>query len=380
MPDRILILINDLPFFLSHRLPIALEALAQGHEVHVASPPAGGIDLSVHGFFFHELPLSRSGRSVFGEMLTFLTILQVFRRVKPDLVHLVTIKPVLYGGIAARLAGVPSILAAVSGLGAVFIARGLRAEIVRSLITLLYRIALGHRNLKVIFQNPDDADLFVRAGLVKSDKTCLIRGSGVDLRCFSYVPEPSGECVVTMVSRLLVDKGVCEFVEAAKILRERDVKVTMRLIGDLDPGNPASISEAQLTKWKNEAVVEFLGYRGDIAHQYALSHIACLPSYREGLPKSLIEAAACGRAVVTTDVPGCRYVIDPEKTGVLVPSHDAYSLAGAIERLVKDSEERRRMGEAGRKFAEREFGIEGVVAAHMKIYQSLLENVNVTSS
>lgn len=372
---KVLILLNDLPFFVSHRLPLAFAALMAGYEVHVATPPENSIDLSVYGIRYHQLTLSRRGRSLLGELRTFASVVRIMNAVKPDLVHLVTIKPVLYGGIAARLVAVPAVVSAVSGLGAVFIARGFLASCFRSIVNRLYRLAFGHPNLAVIFQNPDDRQQFVRNGLVAAGNTVLVRGSGVDLAEYPCVSEPEGVCVVTMVSRLLVDKGVCEFVEAARVLRARHVEVIMRVIGDPDPGNPATITREQLDAWKQRGDVEFLGFRTDIAHQYAVSNIACLPSYREGLPKSLVEAAACGRAVITTDVPGCRYVIEPGNTGLLVPVRDALALADAIEYLVRNPEQRTRMGAAGRDFAEREFGIKGVVDAHMQLYQRLLANI-----
>lgn len=372
---RILILVNDLPFFISHRLPIAIAALNSGYDVHVAAAFDRDNDLSRSGLILHKLPLSRSGRSLRGEIKTLISIFRLFRKVKPDLVHAVTIKPVLYGGLAARLAGVPAVVSAVSGLGAIYIANGLGASLLRFFVNMVYRVALGHSNMKVIFQNPDDKQHFVSSRLVSVDKTVIIRGSGVDLDQYPFVAEPDGMCVVAMAARLLLDKGLAEFVEAAKLLHQRGVQVIMRVIGNIDPDNPASAKSHQVEQWKQSGEVEFVGFRSDIAHQYSIAHIACLPSYREGLPKSLVEAAACGRAVITTDVPGCRYVIEPEKTGVLIPVRNASALADAVERLVRDPDERRRMGAAGRELAEREFGIGGVVAAHMHIYKTLLQNV-----
>ena len=372
--EKILFVINDLPFFISHRLPLARAARDLGYTVCVAAPSSQS-GLLAEEFDFFELPLSRGGKAFGTEFGTLVSIYKVMKLLKPDLVHLVTIKPVLYGGIAARLAKVPAVVSAVSGLGAVFIAQGFVASCLRFAVNRLYRLALGHPNSSVIFQNPDDKQQFVNAGLVAEEKTCLIRGSGVDLDKYPYVPEPEGQCVVTMVSRLLTDKGVCEFVEAARILREREIEVSMRIIGDLDPANPAAVTQQQLDDWKRVGDVEFCGFRSDIAHQYAISNVACLPSYREGLPKSLVEAAACGRAVITTDVPGCRYALDPGKTGLLVPVRDATALADAIEYLVKNPDKRKGLGKAGRELAEREFGIRGVVDAHMQLYRTLLAKI-----
>lgn len=371
---KLLLIVNDFDFFLSHRLVLALAAKERGFDVHVAVAAKDELRSLPHGIILHRFSLSRSGKTIFKEIRTFFSIVFLLSRLQPDVLHLVTIKPVLYGGLASRIVGIHAVVFAVTGLGSVFIAQGKLASFFRFLVNRFYRIALERPGSKIIFQNPDDQDMFVKAGLVSRENTCLIRGSGVDLAQYSVQPEPEGRCVVVMVSRLLVDKGVCEFVEAARILRKRNVDVTFRVIGDLDPDNPAAVTESALAEWRQEGVVEFLGYRKDIAEQYAASHIACLPSYREGLPKSLIEAAACGRAVITTDVPGCRYVIEPGKTGLLIPSRDAVALADAIEYLVNNPQERKNMGKNGRVLAEQAFGVGKVIEAHMEIYRSLLES------
>lgn len=282
-----------------------------------------------------------------------------------------TIKPVLYGGIAARLAGVPAMVAAISGLGFVFVAGGLKARLLRAAVGRLYRLALGHRNSRIVFQNTADRDVLARLGAVRAEQVVMIRGSGVDLGQYRVVPEPAAPVTALMAARLLRDKGVREFVEAARLLRQRGLSVRMQLAGGVDPGNPASITPEQAAQWQDEGCVEVLGERKDIAALYGAAHMAVLPSYREGLPKSLLEAAACGRAVVTTDVPGCRDAIDPDVTGLLVPPRDAPALADAIARLAEDASLRQRMGAAGRALAEREFGIEDVCRRHLAIYRAL---------
>jgi len=280
---------------------------------------------------------------------------------------------VLYGGIAARLAGIKSVVSAVSGLGTVFLADSYVARIRRGLVTHLYRAAFKQKRLAVIFQNPDDRDAFLGLKALKLEQVRIIRGSGVSLVDYPCVPEPEGKTVVVMAARLLKDKGVFEFVEAAQLLQGRGLSVEMRLIGSPDPGNPTSVTRQELDQWAAEGQVELLGYRNDIAAQYAAANIVCLPSYREGLPKSLVEAAACGRAVVTTDVPGCRDAITPEVTGLLVPVKDAVGLANAIQVLIEDPELRKKMGRAGTSLAEEAFAIEKIVEQHMDIYQELLE-------
>lgn len=370
---RLLFVVNNPAFFMSHRVPVALAAQRAGYDVHVATMDGPAVaDIEALGMIHHAIPMTRSGKHPLQELGTLLALLRLFRHLRPQVVHLVTIKPVLYGGIAARLARVPGMVAAISGLGFVFLSNSLKMRLVRAVVARLYRLALGHRNSRVIFQNGADRDLLKSLGAVRDEQVVLIRGAGVDLDLCRALPEPPAPpVVVTMVARLLRDKGVQEFVQAARLLRERGVPVTMRLVGGVDAGNPASATPAEVEAWQREGCVEALGERADVPQLYADSHIAVLPSYREGLPKSLIEAAACGRAVVTTDVPGCRDAIDPGKTGLLVPVRDPQALADAIARLAGDATQRQAMGAAGRALAEREFNIERVARIHVDLYDAL---------
>ncbi len=370
---RLLFVVNNPAFFMSHRAPVALAARRAGYEVHVATMDGPAVaEIEALGMTHHVIPMTRSGKHPLQELATLAALLRLFRRLRPRVVHLVTIKPVLYGGIAARLARVHGMVAAISGLGFVFLSRSFKMRMVRAVVARLYRIALGHPNSRVIFQNASDRDLLKSLGAVRDEQVVMIRGAGVDLRACRALPEPPEPPVVaTMVARLLRDKGVREFVEAARLLRERGAPVTMQLVGGVDAGNPASATPEEVARWQQAGYVRALGERSDVADLYAASHIAVLPSYREGLPKSLIEAAACGRAVVTTDVPGCRDAIEPGKTGVLVPVRDAQALAEAIARLASDPAGRQAMGAAGRALAEREFDIEKVARTHVALYDEL---------
>lgn len=369
---RLLIVINNPAFFMSHRLPLALGAREAGFDVHVATMDGPAVAQIVEqGLTHHVIPLSRSGGNPLQELNSIRALWRLFRRLKPELVHAVTIKPVLYAGIAARLARVPAYVAAISGLGFLFLDNSRKGIWVRRVVTALYRMALGHRNSRVIFQNRNDADVLRRAGAVRAEQIALIRGSGVDLGMFQAVPAPDGPPVALMVARMLKDKGVREFVEAARLAAGQPKGLRWVLAGSPDPGNPASVTEQELLGWQDEGVVTWLGEQHDINGLYRDSHIAVLPSYREGLPKSLIEAAACGRAVVTTDVPGCRDAIEPGLTGLLVPARDAKALCEAVQRLAGDTELRVSMGQAGRKLAEEAFDIREVVRRHVEIYQAL---------
>ncbi|WP_434644367.1 glycosyltransferase family 4 protein [Achromobacter piechaudii] len=373
MSRRLMFVVNNPAFFMSHRVPVALAAQQAGYDVHVATMDGPAVaEIQSLGMTHHAIPMTRSGKHPLQELNTLRALVRLFRRVRPDVVHLVTIKPVLYGGIAARLARVPGMVAAISGLGFVFLSNSLKMRLVRAVVARLYRVALGHPNSRVIFQNANDRDLLKSLGAVRDEQVVMIRGAGVDLDAYRATPEPpSPPVVVTMVARLLRDKGVREFVEAASILRKRGLPVTMQLVGGVDAGNPTSATQQEVDAWQRDGAVEALGERSDIASLYAACHIAVLPSYREGLPKSLIEAAASGRAVVTTDVPGCRDAIEPGKTGLLVPVRDAPALADAIARLVEDAALRQSMGEAGRRLAESEFDIRRVARVHVELYEAL---------
>lgn len=369
---RLLIVVNNPAFLMSHRLPLALGARAAGFDVHIATMDGPAVaQILAHGLKHHVIPLSRSGGNPIQELGSIWALWRLFRRLKPDLVHAVTVKPVLYAGIAARLARVPAYVAAISGLGFLFLDNSRKGIWVRRVVTVLYRMALGHRNSRVIFQNRNDAEVLQLAGAVRPEQVELIRGSGVSLDDFHVAPEPAGAPVAVMVSRMLADKGVCEFVEAARLAAGHPAGLRWVLAGSVDPGNPASITEQALLDWQAEGVITWLGEQGDIDGLYRESHIAVLPSYREGLPKSLIEAAACGRAVVTTDVPGCRDAIEPGVSGLLVPARDAPALCEAVQKLAGDAVLRQQMGRAGRQLAEQAFDIREVVRRHVEIYQKL---------
>ncbi len=371
--QKILFVVNSPDFFLSHRLPLAIAARDHGYEVHVATMPGESVsEIMRLGLQHHSLKITRSGQKIPGELNGFFSMFKLFRDLKPALVHLVTIKPVIYGGIAARLGKVGGVVSAVSGLGFVFISKSFKATITRILVKFLYRVAFGKENLRVIFQNETDRNTFINQKLVADRKTILIRGSGVDLSTFPLVSEPANMPRVVMASRLLVDKGVNEFIEACKVLKQRSVQAEFWIVGDVDPENPSSLTESDLVKIKQEGFVHVEGFSNDISSLFQSANLVVLPSYREGLPKVLVEAAAAGRAVITTDVPGCRDAIEPNISGLLVPVKDSGALASAIERLINDADLRKRMGLAGRELAEREFAIDKIVAQHLDIYKQLI--------
>ncbi|HLU02453.1 MAG TPA: glycosyltransferase family 4 protein [Advenella sp.] len=369
-PRSLMFVVNNPAFFLSHRLPIALAAKEQGYEVSVATMDGAAVQaITSHGLTHHVLPMSRSGMNPLAELRTLYAIYRLLRRERPDIVHLVTIKPVLYGGIAARLAGVKGVVSAISGLGFIFTRERKGIDWVRLITQQLYRFALGHRNSRVIFQNGNDRDILSGIGAVRSDQVVMIRGSGVDLEKYAAVPEPPLPVTIIFVARLLRDKGVIEYVDAAGMSRRDGKPYRWLVVGNPDPGNPASVTQQEAGAWGDR--VQWLGERNDIAALYADAHIVVLPSYREGLPKSLVEAAACGRAVITTDVPGCRDAIEAGETGMLVPVRDARAIYEAVCELAENTQKRQAMGQAGRALAQEAFDIRKVVQAHLDIYQAL---------
>lgn len=374
---KILIFVNNLRFFLSHRLAIAEALLGKGFDIFIGYGELCSTDpklLEKKGFKVELIPMKSGSINLLEELKTFFFIWRFLIKIKPDIVHLVTIKPYLYGGIASRLVGIKCLVSAVSGLGTLFIHNDLKSRFLRLLLHPIYRLAFGHPNQKVIIQNNDDKKLLFNWGVLHSNKAVLIKGSGVNLENFPNVDEPNGVPLVCFAGRLLKDKGVYDFISAAKLLKERGVRAQFCLIGDLDLNNPSGLNLKDLKMIKQQGHVKVLGYHKNIPFLYSKSNIICLPSYREGLPKALIEAAAASRAVVTTDVPGCRDAIIPNVTGLLVPVKNPQKLANALQWLIENPKKRIEMGKAGRKFAENEFGIEKVVQTHLEIYQYLLGN------
>jgi len=376
----LLFVVNEAYFFVSHRMPIAVEAQRQGYDVHIAAPgdnvwaPADySVDeLTKLGLTFHKIPMSRRGTRPWQELRTFLALVRLYRRLRPDIVHHLTIKPNLYGGIAARLTGVPCVVYAITGLGQMFVASEGVLRLLRPLVLIFMRIAFGHGNARVIIQNVSDRGFLVNNGVVDLGGTVLIQGSGVDLTLFKPMPEPAGEPVVILPSRLIWEKGIQEFVDAARQLQRDGVAARFVVIGSTHPSNPRAVPEHTLNEWVASGCIEWWGRREDMPEIFAQCHIVCQPSkYGEGVPKVLLEAAAAARPVVATDTAGCREVVADGVEGLLVPAGDAGALAGALRRLIEASQERGAMGKAARTRAEASFGIATVVNTTLDIYSDL---------
>lgn len=372
---RLLFVVASDWYFCCHRLPLATRIAAAGYEVHVATPP-GRFRETIERAGLHYVPLvmDRQGRNPLADIRTLQELVRMYRSIRPDVVHHVALKPIVYGSMAARITKVPAVVNAMPGMGYVFLSRQLLSRAIRPGVKVAFKLLVNAENSRVILQNPDDVESWVSWGVMRRDRIALIRGAGVDTTYFAPTEEPAGTPLVVLPARLLYDKGVAEFVAAARQLRARGVAVRMALVGEGDPGNPASVPPKQLRDWADEGIIELFGWRDDMREVLTQAHVVCLPSYGEGLPKALLEAAACGRAIVTTDVPGCREVVRHEDNGLLVPVRDAGALADALERVVRDPALRRRMGARGRARAVSELSSDIVATATLALYDELLGN------
>lgn len=367
-------MVNSAKYFSAHWLARASAARAAGYAIHLAAPWDINDETTAAQFDgVHPLPLTRRGAYPHVESRTVASLQTLYRTLRPDLIHHITIKPVIYGGLLTRFMNQTAVVNTLPGLGYVFLDRGMGAALIRRGVTAAYRMALSRKNSRTIFENPDDLAEFCERGLVPPSSAVVIRGAGVDMDEYRPTPEPGGTPLVILASRLLWDKGVGEFVEAARTLRHSGVQARFALVGDTDPGNPAAIPTEQLQRWNAEGIVEWWGYRDDMPNVLADAHVVCLPSYREGLPRVLIEAAACGRPIVTTDAPGCREIGRNGENGFLVPPRDSQALAVALRRLVENPSLRRTMGERGRAIAEREFSSEKVIHETLSVYEALTQ-------
>ncbi len=371
---KLMYVISEDWFFCSHFLERALAARDAGYDVVVMTRErAHGQEIRAAGFRLLPVNFDRRSINPVKEIAVLLRIYFAYRRERPDVLHHVAAKPVLYGSLAAIfLRRKPAIVNALVGMGYVFSSQHRLARWLRP--SLGYRLLLNPRRSRVIFENPDDAADFVKNRVARATDIAVIRGAGVDVEKFQPVDAPPGPPVVALVGRMLRHKGVHEFVEAAHRLREAGVVARFVLIGHPDPENPSSIPLEQLRSWHGRNSVEWWGWREDMVSTWHQVHIACLPSYyREGLPKALLEAAACGLPIVTTDAVGCREAVRNGDNGLLVPVRDARALADALRMLISDASLRTRMGKQSRIRAEREFSSERVISETLVVYRSLAD-------
>ena len=371
---KLLFFVTEDWYFCSHRLPLALAAKEAGYDVSVVTRvQSHGERIKAAGLKLIPIRLSRRGINPLRELLVIRQLALIYKSERPDIVHHVALKPVLYGSIASRLARIPYVVNAMAGLGFIFSSKTLKARIVRPFFLMFFKLLLNRSGSRVILQNADDVTLLSNSGVLNEKRIALIRGSGVDTLEYTAKQELDSEPVVILASRLLWDKGVGEFVDAARLLKEDGIHARFALLGEGDIENPGSISDEQLQVWHDEGVIERWGKKDNMPEVFAQVHIVCLPSfYGEGVPKVLIEAASCGKPIVTTDAPGCRDIVRDGVNGILVPLRDSTAVAAALKKMIESPELRKKMGEKGRELVEREFSLNKVNNETLALYKELL--------
>lgn len=371
---KLLFLVAEDWYFCSHRLPLAVAAQKSGYDVAVITRVTSHGEV-IRNAGIRVIPLKRLRRASMNplrELMTIWEIFSIYSKERPALVHHVALKPVLYGTLSARLAGVKSVINAMAGLGFVFSSSRRFARIIRPILIQLFRLLLNRQNAHLIVQNADDMKLLLDHGISEDNRTHLIRGAGVDMLSYYPSPIPTGVPLIMLASRMLWDKGVGEFVAAAGILKSKGLNVRFVLVGDTDQENPTAIPRLQLEQWHADQLVEWWGYRDDMAALLPQAHIFCLPSfYGEGIPKVLIEAAACARPIVTTDMPGCRDMVKDGLNGYIVPPRNVGALVEALAKLIGNYEACSQMGIAGRKLAESEFDVRRIISETLRVYEYL---------
>jgi glycosyltransferase involved in cell wall biosynthesis len=376
IPPKIMFLIAEDWYFLSHRLPLARACRDQGWDVVIATrTERHGDAIRSEGFRVIPIRMRRISRKPAAELATIYELISIFAREKPDIVHQVGLKPVIYGSLAAMITRTGVVVNALAGMGYIFKSGRLSVRIAREIVKGVIWACLRPRRHRLILQNEYDASLLVDKGLSRAGHTEIIKGSGVDLDKFVPVAEPKGEIVVALVSRMLKDKGIRETVMAARELKRRGSKIQIWLVGAPDEGNPTSISKETLDRWHEEGCVRWLGHQADVKSVWSKAHIAILPSYREGMPMALLEAAACGRPIVTTDVPGCNDLVEDGVSGFLIPQNDWMKLADSIETLANSSDLRARFGAAARKKVEAGYGQQVVVDQTLALYRKGMDEI-----
>jgi glycosyltransferase involved in cell wall biosynthesis len=380
---HIVFVINSVAFFVSHRLLIAQAALERGWDVSLVAGERGSLamEASAESILYKSsislirVPIKTAGLNPFYELIGLFFLLKAILKLKPDIIHTASPKGNIYGSLVARIAGVKHIMVSITGMGYLFTgeARGTK-KLLKTVYLYLMRLGLAHPSKIVTVENKDDYAEMIAHGFAKKDQLLLIAGSGVDLDAYSIMPSCSDGNVVLLPARLLADKGVREFVDAARILRAQGCTWRFVLVGAADYGNPSAITRQEIEAWVSDGDVEWWGYFNDMPSAYHQAAIVCLPSYREGMPKSLLEAAATGKAIVTTDVTGCREAIIPGVTGDLVTVRNAHELASCLQSLIDDPQRRKAYGIAGRAFVESGFSVQSVIEMTLNGYDMLLES------
>ncbi len=373
---KLLIVVNVDWFFISHRLSIAEEALKNGWDVYAAAGDTGrSLEISKKGIKYTPLPMSRSGMNIFREARAIKKLYSLYKKVNPDIVHQVALKPIVYGSMISKILKINGVVNSFSGLGYVFTNN--RKSKTQEIMGRIMKFGFNRSNVSIIFQNQDDYEELSKLGIFhKLNNIIYIKGSGVDLQKFAFSPlEEKKKIHILFPARMLWDKGVKELKEATEILKANYQNgLCFLLAGMIDEENRAGVPESYLKDWSDGAYVKWIGYQKDMIELYKQADVVVLPSYREGMPKSLIEACAIGRPIVTTNAIGCKECVDDEKNGYLVPIRSSLELAKGIEKIIGSYEIRKSMGVYARKKAEKEFSLRSVISKHLEIYDDLLKS------
>ena len=374
VPPKILMVLNDKAWFWSHRLPLAEGIIKEGWNLTVAAAGVSddpgfetktikAIDLKAHGKGFNLLT----------ELQLLISIFKAIKAAQPDLIHAITLRHAFYTGLAARLSGDKQCIFTIAGLGSLFSAESKKAKIMRLLALPFFRFAFHHKNAHIIFQNPDDAKAFQDCGAADSARSTIIKGSGVDLNKFKETPLPEGPPVFLFSSRLIREKGLREYVQAARLVKQKHKNASFLVAGDTNNTNPNSHTEDEVQAWHDDGSIEWLGHVDDMPTMLQGCHVFVLPSYyREGVPKVVLEAMATGRPIITTNMPGCRETVEDGINGFLVPPKDARALADQMNHILDDKDRLAAMGTASRAKAQAEFGVDSVVKRTLDVYKSCL--------
>jgi len=375
---KIIINLTEDWFFVSHFLSRAIDAKKAGYDVYIScNEQKDRKYIEKKGITFFSLPLNRRGLNPIYELNTFLRYFYIFNKIKPDIVHNVGPKPIIYGSIAAKLVKIKSVINAPIGMGYVFTSSTLKAKLLKRILLFLFKLTLNkhhgyNQKNRVIFENSDDMNFFINSKIVNTNEAILIRGAGIEID--EELIKKKRENVIptiALVARMLEDKGIYEFVEAAKILKKKNIRGRFLLVGDIDKKNPTSIKQSILEEWNDKKIIEWLGWVKDVKNLLLGTDVLCLPSYREGLPKSLLEGAAIGLPIVTTNTVGCREVVLDGINGYLVPIKESQKLSLAIQKLIVNKELRVRMGQESFKIAKTKFSSEIINSQTISIYNEL---------
>jgi len=372
---RVMFVITEDWALITHRLHLVKNAISDGHQIAVVARQSCYRDeLQALGVHFYDWTLFRGSLNIFRELRSAWQLKSYIEKFNPELIHAVALKPVIYSGLISKIFKNVQLVAALGGIGFVFTSHKLKARILRGPIRLTLKFILKNPKSNLILQNKDNIKTFEDLGIVESDKTILVKGSGVEIKKFYPSPLPKGIPLVILPARLLRDKGVYEFVEVASRIKSRGFKCRFILVGDVDTDNPESIVIEQIKKWVKLKVVEHWGRIDSMVNVYKQATVVCLPSYAEGLPKALLEAASCGRPLVSFDVPGCREIVKHDFNGKLVQLHDINELENSVTELLLDPKKCQIMGQNGRKLVEAEFSDTLVNSKIFDVWKEMLQS------